>query len=166
MKRIKLRAAILICLMLVTVLAAGCGGGNSGTAVSMFDLRTVMEEADDTLGEMLSADSSAEDAEDLFAYISDMDYSKVDKFFVSYSKDGEADEIAVIAVKDKADVSDAEKTLKAHVENRKNIFSQYAPDQVKSVEKAEVFTSGKYAVLIICDKQAEVKKAFTEFIDK
>ena len=114
----------------------------------------------------MSADSSAEDAEDLFSYISDMDYTKVDKFFVSYSKEGNADEIAVIAVKDEADAADAEKSLKAHVQDRINVFTQYAPDQVKKAEKAEIFTSGKYAVLIICDKQADVKKAFTEFVSE
>lgn len=166
MKNVRIKALITVCILLAAALITGCSGGNSGTTVSMFELRTAMEAADDTLGEMLSADSSAEDAEDLFSYISDMDYSKVDKFFVSYSKEGNADEIAVIAVKNSGDVSEAEKSLKVHVQDRINVFTQYAPDQVKKAEKAEVFISGKYAVLMICDKQAEVKKTFTEFIDK
>lgn len=166
MRNVRIKVLIVVCIMLAAALVTGCGKGNSGTAVSMFDLRTAMEEADDTLGEMMSADSSAEDAEDLFSYISDMDYTKVDKFFVSYSKEGKADEIAVIAVKDEADAADAEKSLKAHVQDRINVFTQYAPDQVKKAEKAEIFTSGKYAVLIICDKQADVKKAFTEFVSE
>ena len=129
-------------------------------------MRTAREAADDTLGEMLSADSNEEDAEDLFAYISDMDYGKVDKFFVSYSNEGSADEIAVIALKNASDTSDAEKSLKDHVQDRINVFSQYAPDQVRKAEKAITFKDGKYAVLIICDKQDEVKKAFTDFIGK
>lgn len=164
MKKRKLTICIAVCLMVISVLSAGCS--NSSDTVSMFDLRTAMEEADTTLDEMMSADSNADNPEDLFAYISEMDYDKVDKFFVSYSKSGKADEIAVIAVKDAADVSEAEKTLKDHVQKRINVFSQYAPDQVKRAEKAEVFTSGQYAVLIICDKQDAVKKAFTDFINQ
>ena len=150
--------------MLAALFAEVCGG--SSDTVSMYDLRTAMEAADDTLGEMLSADSNEEDAEDLFAYISDMDYGKVDKFFVSYSNEGSADEIAVIALKNASDAQEAEKSLKKHVQERINVFSQYAPDQVKKAEKAITFKDGKYAVLIICDKQDEVKKAFTDFIGK
>ena len=95
-----------------------------------------------------------------------MDYGKVDKFFVSYSNEGSADEIAVIALKNASDAQEAEKSLKKHVQERINVFSQYAPDQVKKAEKAITFKDGKYAVLIICDKQDEVKKAFTDFIGK
>ncbi len=159
----KLGAVILAAVMLAAVFAAGCG---SSSAVSMYDLRTAMEAADDTLGEMLSADSSEEDAEDLFAYVSDMDYSKVDKFFVSYSNEGTADEIAVIALKNASDAQEAVNSLKEHVQDRINVFSQYAPEQVKKAENAITFKSGSYAVLIICDKQDEVKKAFTDFISK
>ena len=160
----KIKAGLLAVCMLAVVFAAGCGG--SSDTVSMYDLRTAMEAADDTLGEMLSADSNEEDAEDLFAYISDMDYGKVDKFFVSYSNEGSADEIAVIALKDASDASAAEKSLKDHVQDRINVFSQYAPEEVKKAENAITFKDGKYAVLIICDKQDEVKKAFTDFINK
>lgn len=160
----KIKAILLAAMMLAAVFATGCGG--SSDTVSMFDLRTAMEAADDTLGEMLSADSSEEDAEDLFAYISDMDYSKVDKFFVSYSNEGVADEIAVIALKDASDAQEAEKSLEKHVQDRINVFSQYAPEQVKKAENAITFKNGRYAVLIICDKQDEVKKAFTDFISK
>ena len=160
----KIKAGLLAVCMLAAVFAAGCGG--SSDTVSMYDLRTAMEAADDTLGEMLSADSNEEDAEDLFAYISDMDYGKVDKFFVSYSNEGSADEIAVIALKNASDAQEAEKSLKKHVQERINVFSQYAPDQVKKAEKAITFKDGKYAVLIICDKQDEVQKAFTDFIGK
>lgn len=160
----KIKAIVLAAMMLAAVFAAGCGG--SSDTVSMFDLRTAMEAADDTLGEMLSADSSEEDAEDLFAYVSDMDYSKVDKFFVSYSNEGVADEIAVIALKDASDAQEAEKSLEKHVQDRINVFSQYAPEQVKKAENAITFKDGRYAVLIICDKQDEVKKAFTDFISK
>ena len=64
------------------------------------------------LPEMLNASSAEKDAEDKFSHISDMDYKKVDSYFVSYSSDGhKADEIVVIAVKDKADVDEAKESL-------------------------------------------------------
>ncbi len=159
----RIKALMLLAFMFAVIFAAGCG---SSDTVSMYELRTAMEAADDTLGEMLSADSNSEDAEDLFAYISDMDYSKVDKFFVSYSNEGNADEIAVIALKNASDAQEAENSLKEHVKDRINVFSQYAPEQVKKAENAITFTDSKYAVLIICDNQDKVKKAFVDFVGK
>lgn len=163
LNRLKKYVAIVLALSMVLIIA-GCD--SKSETVSMYDLRTAMEAADDSLGEMMSADSSADDAADLFTYISDMDYDKVDKFFVSYSNEGTADEIAVIAVKDNADINEATKSLDAHVQKRIGVFKQYAPDQVKKAEGALVFSREQYAVLIISDKQNAVKKAFEEFIAK
>ncbi|MDO4396045.1 MAG: DUF4358 domain-containing protein [Clostridia bacterium] len=163
LNRLKKHIAIMLVLSMVFIIS-GCD--SKSETVSMYDLRTAMEAADDSLGEMMSADSSADDAADLFTYISDMDYDKVDKFFVSYSNEGTADEIAVIAVKDNADINEATKSLDAHVQKRIGVFKQYAPDQVKKAEGALVFSREQYAVLIISDKQNAVKKAFEEFIAK
>lgn len=163
MKRIRIIPLICITVLCMAILG-GCG--EKSETVSMYDLRTAMEDAADGLPEMMSADSSSDSAQDLFGYISELEYSKVDAFFVSYAKEGTADEIAVIAVKNAADVKDAEDSLRQHVQDRANVFSQYAPDQVKRVENAQVFTSGNYAVLIICDDPVPVKAAFEQFIDK
>ena len=63
---------------------------------------------------MLNASSAEENAEENFKHISDLDYSKVDSYFVSYSEEGLADEIAVIAVKDPQDVKEAKESLDDH----------------------------------------------------
>lgn len=101
----------LLLVLTMLVMCVGCGAKkNTSGSVSMYDLRTAMEAADPDLPEMLNASSAEKDAEDKFSHISDMDYKKVDSYFVSYSSDGhKADEIVVIAVKDKADVDEQEK---------------------------------------------------------
>ena len=85
-------------------------------------------------------------------------------FLLSYSTTGKADEIAVIAVKDPADVPEAADSLRAHVENRRKLFLQYGPAEAARVEKAQVFTKNQYAVLIICDDSPAVKTAFDDFL--
>lgn len=77
---------------------------------------------------------------------------------------GKADEIAVIAVKDSADVTKAADSLRAHVESRRKLFLQYGPAEAARVEKAQVFTKDQYAVLIICDDSPTVKTAFDDFL--
>lgn len=148
------------------LVCVGCGAGKStDKTVSMYDLRTAMEAADPALPEMLNASSTEKDAKDKFPNISDMDYKKVDSYFVSYSQDGhKADEIVVIAVKDKADVEEAKKSLEQHKQDRYNLLQSYEPKQVSRIENGIIFTEGQYAVLLITDHNDDVRKAFEDVI--
>ncbi len=153
-------------LVLCTVFACFlCGCQENKTTVSMYDLRQAMEAADSSFPEMLYASSAEDDAEDLFTNISDLDYKKVDSFFVSYAKEGgKADEIAVIAVKDSADTEEAKKSLEAHKENRRKLLDQYEPEEVSRIKDGVIFTSGQYAVFIVSEKSDAVRKAFEEAV--
>ena len=165
MKRIKKGIWIMPVLALLIV-CAGCGSGKSSSnTVSMYDLRTAMEQADPDLPEMLNASSTEKDAEDKFSHISDMDYKKVDSYFVSYSSDGhKADEIVVIAVNDKADVDEAKESLTKHQQDRYHLLQSYEPKQVSRIQDGLIFTEGQYAVLIITNHNDDVRKAFEDTI--
>lgn len=156
-------AAALACVLVLSLVLGGCGGTAKET-VSMYDLRQVMLAADSELPEMKSVSSSDSDAESLFAYLAEMDYKKVDSFFLSYSSEGLADEIAVIALKDIADVSIAKKALEEHVDSRRKLYQQYEPSQAIRVDKAVLFTRDQYVVLIISEKADAVKSAFERFV--
>ena len=128
------------------IVCAGCGSGkNSSNTVSMYDLRTAMEQADPDLPEMLNASSTEKDAEDKFSHISDMDYKKVDSYFVSYSSDGH-------------------KSLTKHQQDRYNLLQSYEPKQVSRIQDGLIFTEGQYAVLIITNHNDDVRKAFEDTI--
>lgn len=151
-------------LVIVALLTCGCGSAPAADTVSMYDLRVAMESADESLPAMLNASSAEAEAESNFKYISNLDYDKVDSYFVSYSEDGLADEIAVIAVKDAADVKEAKASLEEHKQDRYKLLEQYEPEQVKRIEDGLVFTNGRYAVLIICDNSSKVKTSFEQTI--
>lgn len=146
------------------MITCGCGSAPAEETVSMYDLRVAMEAADESLPSMLNASSVEEDAESNFKHISDLDYSKVDSYFLSYSEEGLADEIAVVAVKDAADVKEAKESLEAHREDRHKLLEQYEPEEVKRIDDGVIFTSGRYAVLIICNDTGAVKAAFEKFV--
>ena len=156
------------CSLLIVVLCIllGCMGCKQEDvpAVSMYDLSREMLAADDTLPEMSYVSSSDENASELFGYLSDFDYTLVDSYFLSYSSKGLADEIAVIALKNAADADAAKKTIDAHVQRRVAMYKQYDPSQTSRAEGAMVFASDRYVVLIISEKQNEVKIAFDVFI--
>ena len=164
MKRKGILAALAACLILTL---CSCGGGDdsgSAAAIDMVQLQQTMLAADPGLTEMTSLTGAAADGETLFAYVSDLPYSKVENFLLSYSSSGKADEVAVIAVKERKDVEEAARTLREHVTQRLNLFRQYGPDQAARVEKAQVFTKDNCAVLIIADQAQAVKTAFDQAV--
>lgn len=167
MEKIK-KGICLVSVLTLLIACAGCGSGkNAQNTVSMYDLRTAMEAADPDLPEMLNASSTEKDAEDNFSHISGMEYKKVDSYFVSYSSDGhKADEIVVIAVKDKADVDEAKESLTKHQQDRYNLLQSYEPKQVSRIQDGLIFTEGQYAVLIITNHNDDVRKAFEDAIKK
>ena len=150
-------AALLAALTMLSLCA--CGGGHSA-AVPMADLQQSMLSAAPSLPEMKSVSDEDADAAGLFAYLSDLDYGKVEHFFLSYSAKGLADEIAVIALKDPADADAASASLRHHLKERSQMYGQYQPDQLKRVQDAQLFTQDQYVVLIVCDEADAVKDAF------
>ena len=161
-----MKKIISVMLALVVLLQCGCGGTKTSDTVSMYDLRQTMEAADTSLPEMLNASSADENAADQFAYISDLYYDKVDSFFLSYAKEGTADEIAVVAVKDVNDIDEAKQSLETHRQNRRKLLDQYEPEEVKRIDDGLVFAKDQYAVLIICDDASAVKAAFEKAIEQ
>lgn len=147
------------------VMCVGCGAKkNTSGSVSMYDLRTAMEAADPDLPEMLNA-SSTEKMQKISFPIFLTWTIKSGQLFVSYSSDGhKADEIVVIAVKDKADVDEAKESLTKHQQDRYNLLQSYEPKQVSRIQDGLVFTKGQYAVLIITSHNDDVRKAFEDTI--
>ena len=154
-------AALLAALTLLSL--CGCGG-KAKVTVPMADLKNAMTEAAPSLPEMKSVSDEDADAAKLFSYFSDLDYDKVEHFFLTYSAKGLADEIAVIALKDPADAAAAKASLESHLKSRIQMYTQYQPEQVPRVENAELFIKDQYVVLIICDEAAAVKTAFNRIV--
>ena len=158
-------------MLVLTALLPSCTAANNGgsfKSVSMYDLSKEMVQAGENLAEMSYASSQDSNAESAFSRISYMDYGKVDSFFVSYATDGStsADEIVVIAVRNTEDAPEAEKSLKDHLDYRMSLYRTYGAKQLPKLEKAEVFTSGNYAVLIVADSPGSIRSAFNGFISR
>ena len=153
---------------LLALSLCACGGTTAQTGTADIDaLRTAMlDAAPADLPEMLLLDSSAADGAEKFPYLSSFPYDKVDSFVLCYSADGKlADEIAVIQVKDKADLDAAAESLRAHREERLKLYQTYGPDQAARVEDAYLTTQGNCAALIICDNAIAVENAFITYLD-
>ena len=155
-----------ICALLgLLLLFSGCARTPEAT-VSMYDLSRAMLEAMHTEESMRYVSAADNGAEEKFARVSNLDYGKTDNFFLLYAENGagNADEIAVISVKNTNDAAAAEASLLEHIESRVSLYATYDPTQVPKLNSALVFTEGRYAVLIVCDDTAAVKAAFDGFL--
>ena len=160
----KIIAGVMLLVLILTLSA--CGPKSGKKDVSMFDLQKAMIAAAD-FKEMNYVSSSDDGAGDLFTYLSDMDYSKVEQFFLSYAKDGKgnADEVAVVRVKTKADLDEAVKSLENHLQKRIQLYRTYDPTQSEKIEKGIVFSQDDLAILIVSDDNAAVKSACIEYLN-
>ena len=148
----------ILALFMALTLFSLCSCGK--TAVKTVDMDALSES-------MLAADTSLPEmktttAESDFQYLADMNYGKVDCYFLHYSAVATADEIAVIAMKDPADADDALNALQEHLEDRRILFNEYGPKEVQRIDNAVLFTEAQYAVLLICDHADAVKSAFED----
>ncbi|MCR5149366.1 MAG: DUF4358 domain-containing protein [Eubacterium sp.] len=132
--------------------------------LSMYDVSKACIEADDSLPEMTTVNSNGDDADRLFAYLSDIDYEKIDSFFLAYSTEGKADEIALVKLKDLSDMNSMMDSFQAHLKNRADIYRSYDADQVSRVDDALVYNYDRYAVLVISDNKKIVKNIIDEAI--
>ena len=153
--------------LLLTVCLCACSDAQNDKKVSMFDLKNAMAGASNSFSDMTYASSADPDPAGIFANISDMDYSKVDSFFIYYATDGNgnADEIAVIQVKDKRDLSLAKSELEEHVKKRIALYSTYDKSQLDKLGSAVIETDGNCAALIVGDDAAKIATAFHAFFD-
>ena len=138
---------------------SGSAAEDPENAISMYDLRVEMLASDPSLPEMLVASSADKFPEEQFKYLSDVDYEKVEGFFLAYAADGMAYEIAAVLMKKESDVSECENSLKDHVKGRVELYKNYAPEEVAKAREARVVKVGRCVALIMCDDKAAVETA-------
>ena len=156
------RAAASILAMALALCLAACSGSGGGSSVDPVALGESMLAKCENLPDMDTVSSSDEDGPELFQYVSDMDYGKVSGYYLAYASGGSAEEIAVIHVRDSADLAQARASLEAHLDNRLGIFRTYDPSQAAMVEDAKIVAVGDTAALFICANAEALSSAFRE----
>lgn len=156
--------SVMLSLCICLWLLIGC----TNQQVESINLKPLEKTIQTVIGqaELSLADSSMDDAKELFSNISDIDYKKIGQYFILYSSKGTSDEIVVVELKDSQDTQKMEESLRKHLENRKKLFENYAPSQVENIDGAKLFSVGNYTVLVICKNATAVKEAFNKFISQ
>ncbi len=146
-------AALALCMLLGL-----CGCGAEEEAPPVAELGAAMLAADAGFPEMKTVESDAS----LFANVSDVDYGKVEAYYLAYSADGLADEIVLVRMKKNRDTAAMKESLEKHRDGRIRLYRNYKASEAARAEAGIVFVSGRDVALVISDARGAVRKAYEE----
>ena len=124
---------------------AACGKGGSAKSVDVAKL------ADDLNSSVITSDTLTETKSEMLSSIYFFEEGQVTNSKVYMSANATADEIVAVECKDEAAAKAVVELLKTRVKNQSELFASYNPDEAAKLDKAIVKSSGKYAVLVVCD---------------
>ena len=75
-----------------------------------------------------------------------------------------ADEVTVAVVNDNDNRKNVKMIFEERIEERIKVFSGYAPEEVKKLEKAQVLIFGKYVICLVCGDMKAGRKAVEEAV--
>ncbi|MDD6038722.1 MAG: DUF4358 domain-containing protein [bacterium] len=163
--------------VLLTVLISfgsmGCGAkeeapqepASQEISIDLNALREAMLSADTTLPDMKLSTSDDVQAELAFGGVSDFAYDRIGAYFYAFAPDGGAQEIVVVELRDASDAAACMDSFHDHIEFRRGVLAEYAPDQIQLLDSAVITRSGKYVTLIISEKSGLVQQAFKGFFE-
>ncbi len=163
--------AVLLLLIFSICLLSGCKSKENrekeaqvSCSISLTELADKIKEKDATLPEMTRAESGMEQGKDYFAYLSSLDYGKIEEYCFDYAANGTAEELAVILLKDKGDSEACKSSLEEHVHSRKTMYDAYKPEQSATVDKAKIIVKDAYVILLISKDTQAGEKVIEEYI--
>ncbi len=72
-----------------------------------------------------------------------------------------ADEVALLTVRDKADLPQAQQAVEKHLSELRNQFQNYAPDELPKIDHAVTWSSGNSLFLVVTDDYARAQALLT-----
>lgn len=156
MKRLMKRIAVAAAVVLSALALTACGGGSSSKEID------VAKTADDLNSSVITTDQLTETKSEMLASIYFFEDGQVENSKVYMSGNATANEIVVVQCKDEDAAKAVAELLKKRVEKQTELFSTYNADEAAKLEKAIIKTSGKYAVLCVCDDYDKAESILKE----
>ncbi len=75
-----------------------------------------------------------------------------------------AEEIAVFELKNARDADKVEKKAEEYIENRKNSFKSYIPEEMPKLERPFIYRNGKIVVVCVADNYGDIEAVIKQFV--
>lgn len=135
---------------------SACGKGSASKSVDVAKL------ADELNSSVITSDTLTETKSEMLSSIYFFEEGQVENSKVYMSGNATADEIVVAQCKDEAAAKAVSELLKTRVKSQSELFATYNADEAAKLDKALVKTSGKYAVMVVCDDYDKAESILKE----
>ncbi len=154
MRKMKIVTVVMCALAMMAVI--GCGAKKAD-----FDVTAL---GNDLATKITYADAIAPmdiDMAGMFLNLSDVNVKNAS---IYEGSGGTAEEIIVLECETEDDAKKAEQVLKTRVEEQKESFKDYVPEELTKLNAAVIKVNGRYAVLSVSDTPDEASKIIAEYM--
>ena len=163
------KLGIIFVFLLTLVLFGGCVGKSTGGKSDKTEEGQKVK-CKDILDELLAecegihTDTAMyygdEKYEEYFEYLYETSYDRVKDGAYGYSSASYADEVTVILANEEKDVKVIKGHLEERISRRMQDFNGYKPEEVAKLEKAQIYTEGRYIIMVVSDDPDSVIEKF------
>lgn len=141
---------------ILALFLTACGGSKDITV-------DVEKLANELQSKTVTSDTLAATAPEMLSSIYFVDAAQMTKGAAYMSSGASACEVAVIECKEASQTGEVEKLFKTRVSTQSELFASYNAGEVSKLDQAIIKSSGKYAVLVVCDDTAKAEEILKQY---
>ena len=154
----KIAIVIVIVLIIIAVLGIIINNSNKSIQINIEDLATKIAECGAFEDEIAKIDSEM--------IMSDYNITTDEvEGFVSYQGSGAtSEEIVILKVKDKSNLNDVKDKINSRIQERKQAFQSYLPEEVGKIDNNILRVEGNYIIFCVSNDSSKVNQIINEYI--
>lgn len=154
----KIAIVIVIVLIIIAVLGIIINNSNKSIQINIEDLATKIAESGAFEDEIAKIDSEM--------IMSDYNITTDEvEGFVSYQGSGAtSEEIVILKVKDKSNLNDVKDKINSRIQERKQAFQSYLPEEVGKIDNNILRVEGNYIIFCVSNDSSKVNQVINDYV--
>ena len=154
----KIAIVIVIVLIIIAVLGIIINNSNKSIQINIEDLATKIAESGAFEDEIAKIDSEM--------IMSDYNITTDEvEGFVSYQGSGAtSEEIVILKVKDKRNLNDVKDKINSRIQERKQAFQSYLPEEVGKIDNNILRVEGNYIIFCVSNDSSKVNQIINDYV--
>lgn len=154
----KIAIVIVIVLIIIAVLGIIINNSNKNIQINIEELATKIAESGAFEDEIAKIDSEM--------IMSDYNITTDEvEGFVSYQGSGAtSEEIVILKVKDKSNLNDVKDKINSRIQERKQAFQSYLPEEVGKIDNNILRVEGNYIIFCVSNDSSKVNQIINEYV--
>ena len=154
----KIAIVIVIVLIIIAVLGIIINNSNKSIQINIEDLATKIAESGAFEDEIAKIDSEM--------IMSDYNITTDEvEGFVSYQGSGAtSEEIVILKVKDKSNLNDVKDKINSRIQERKQAFQSYLPEEVGKIDNNILRVEGNYIIFCVSNDSSKVNQIINDYV--